>query len=156
MTTNGFWPMVVASFFGALGFAVLFNTKGRRILIPAAGGAVFWAFYLLFHAYVSGNVYLGFFTAAVLLTIYSEIWAKVLKTPVTTVLIPTVIPFIPGGDLYYTVLFALKGDSVNFAVKARSALGSSVALAAGIMVVTVILNQFKINALRQRKNAVRP
>ena len=34
---------VAASFFGSLGFAVLFNTRGKRILISAVGGAVFWA-----------------------------------------------------------------------------------------------------------------
>ena len=59
------------------------------------------------------NEYLGFFVVAILITIYSEIWARVLKTPATTILMPTVIPLIPGGSLYYAI-----------------------ALAAGIMIVT--------------------
>ena len=40
------------------------------------------------------NEYLGFFVVAILITIYSEIWARILKTPATTVLMPTVIPLI--------------------------------------------------------------
>ena len=31
------------------------------------------------------NEYLGFFVVAILITIYSEIWARVLKTPATTI-----------------------------------------------------------------------
>ena len=42
---------VIASFFGSLGFAILYNTRGRRIWIPAVGGAVFWAVYLIFFAF---------------------------------------------------------------------------------------------------------
>lgn len=51
---------VAASFFGSLGFAVLFNTRGKRILISAVGGAVFWGLYLVFIHFVD-NQYLGFF-----------------------------------------------------------------------------------------------
>ena len=87
---------VAASFFGSLGFAVLFNTRGKRILISAVGGAVFWGLYLVFIHFVD-NQYLGFFLSAILITIYAEVWARILKTPATTVLMPTVIPFIPGG-----------------------------------------------------------
>ena len=100
---------VAASFFGSLGFAVLYNTRGRRLLIPAAGGAFFWAVYLvLLHFF--RNAYLGFFVVAILITLYSEIWARVLKTPATTVLMPPVIPLIPGGALYYTMDAALRKE----------------------------------------------
>ena len=126
---------IIASFFGSFGFAIIYNIRGRRVLIPAIGGAVFWAVYLVFLHFVN-NEYLGFFVVAILITIYSEIWARILKTPATTVLMPTVIPFIPGGALYYAVSAALKMDMPVFAEKARSALGLAVALAAGIMVVT--------------------
>ena len=126
---------VIASFFGSLGFAILYNTRGRRIWIPAVGGAVFWAVYLIFMHFVN-NEYLGFFFVAILITIYSEIWARILKTPATTVLLPTVIPLIPGGALYYAMDAALRADVELFAVKSKLAIGLAIALAAGIMVVT--------------------
>lgn len=148
---------VLASFFGSLGFAVLYNTRGRRILIPAVGGAVFWAVYLVFLYYVK-NEYLGFFVVAILITIYSEIWARILKTPATTVLMPTVIPLIPGGSLYYAMEAALRMDMVRFAEKSKAALGLAVSLAAGIMVVTSLrqpvdrLVRFCIALIRNREN----
>lgn len=145
---------VIASFFGSLGFAVLYNTRGRRLLIPAIGGAFFWAVYLVFIYYVN-NEYLGFFVVAILITIYSEIWARILKTPATTVLMPTVIPLIPGGALYYAMDAALRADMPLFVAKAKAALGLAVALAAGIMVVTSLrwpvdrLVRFCIRVLRR-------
>ena len=39
---------IIASFFGSFGFAIIYNIRGRRVLIPAIGGAVFWAVYLAF------------------------------------------------------------------------------------------------------------
>ena len=126
---------IIASFFGSFGFAIIYNIRGRRVLIPAIGGAVFWAVYLVFLHFVN-NEYLGFFVVAILITIYSEIWARVLKTPATTILMPTVIPLIPGGSLYYAMDAALRHDAPEFILKAQKAIGLAVALAAGIMVVT--------------------
>lgn len=126
---------VIASFFGSLGFAVIYNIRGRRLWIPAVGGAVFWAVYLVFLHFVN-NEYLGFFVVAIMITIYSEIWARILKTPATTVLMPTVIPLIPGGSLYYAMDAALRHDMKEFLVKGQAAIGLAIALAAGIMIVT--------------------
>ena len=126
---------VIASFFGSFGFAIIYNIRGRRVLIPAIGGAVFWAVYLVFLHFVN-NEYLGFFVVAILITIYSEIWARILKTPATTVLMPTVIPLIPGGSLYYAMDAALRHDAPEFTLKAQKAIGLAIALAAGIMIVT--------------------
>lgn len=126
---------IAGSFFGSLGFALLYNLRGKRPWIPAAGGALFWAFYLLFR-HQGGSAYMGFFASAVLLTAYAELWAIALKTPVTVFLIPTVIPFIPGGGLYYSVSALLRGDMPAFAAKSVETLGLAMALAVGIMLVT--------------------
>ena len=71
---------IIASFFGSFGFAIIYNIRGRRVLIPAIGGAVFWAVYLVFLHFVN-NEYMGFFVVAILITIYSGIWERILKTP---------------------------------------------------------------------------
>ena len=135
---------IIASFFGSFGFAIIYNIRGRRVLIPAIGGAVFWAVYLVFLHFVN-NEYLGFFVVAILITIYSEIWARILKTPSTVILMPTVIPLIPGGSLYYAMDAALRHDMPQFFLKAQAAVGLAVALAAGIMAVTSM--QHLISAL---------
>ena len=82
---------------------------------------------------------------AILITIYSEIWARILKTPSTVILMPTVIPLIPGGSLYYAMDAALRHDMPQFFLKSQAAVGLAVALAAGIMAVTSM--QHLISAL---------
>ena len=131
---------VISAFFGSLGFSIIYNIRGLRIWIPAIGGAVFWAVYLIFLHFIN-NEFLGFFFVAILITIYSEIWARILKTPSTVILMPTVIPLIPGGSLYYAMDAALR----QFFLKAQAAVGLAVALAAGIMAVTSM--QHLISAL---------
>lgn len=110
----------------------------------AIGGAVFWAVYLIFLHFIN-NEFLGFFFVAILITIYSEIWARILKTPSTVILMPSVIPLIPGGSLYYAMDAALRHDMPQFFLKAQAAVGLAVALAAGIMAVTSM--QHLISAL---------
>ena len=129
---------VISAFFGSLGFSIIYNIRGLRIWIPAIGGAVFWAVYLIFLHFIN-NEFLGFFFVAILITIYSEIWARILKTP------STVIPLIPGGSLYYAMDAALRHDMPQFFLKAQAAVGLAVALAAGIMAVTSM--QHLISAL---------
>ena len=61
------------------------------------------------------------------------------------ILMPTVIPLIPGGSLYYAMDAALRHDMPQFFLKAQAAVGLAVALAAGIMAVTSM--QHLISAL---------
>ena len=51
---------VISAFFGSLGFSIIYNIRGLRIWIPAIGGAVFWAVYLIFLHFIN-NEFLGFF-----------------------------------------------------------------------------------------------
>ena len=60
---------VISAFFGSLGFSIIYNIRGLRIWIPAIGGAVFWAVYLIFLHFIN-NEFLGFFFVAILITIY--------------------------------------------------------------------------------------
>lgn len=126
---------IIASFFGSLGFSLIFNIHGKRLLVPAFGGAAFWAFYLGIMEYFH-NEYLCYFITSLLITIYAEIWARILKTPATTVLITTAVPLIPGGVLYTAMNYAIhRWYNVAFG-KGLEALGLAISLAAGIMVVS--------------------
>ena len=55
------------------------------------------------------------------------------KTPTTTFLVPSLIPLIPGGALYYTMNYALNEQWPAFADKAVYTLGLAAALALGII-----------------------
>ena len=44
---------VVAAFFGSLGFALLFNLRGRWLFFTALGGGLSWCIYLISGSFIS-------------------------------------------------------------------------------------------------------
>ena len=84
---------------GSLGFAVLYNIRGKKLWVIAAGGIAAWGVYLATQQ-LTGNDYASSFTACVALTLYAEVMAIIFRTPVTVFLVSVAIPLIPGAPLY--------------------------------------------------------
>ena len=87
---------------GSVGFSLIYRLKTIHIPRAALGGAITWGVYLLGLNFTE-NIFVASLIAAVVCTLYAEISAKVQKTPATVLLIPSMIPLIPGGALYYTM-----------------------------------------------------
>lgn len=116
-----------------LGFGVLFNIKGRNLIFASAGGALTWYVYLLvFNRTTSSLAALLF--ASVLAGLYSEILARILKAPVTIFSICSVIPLVPGGGMYYTMLASVQGNINKFLSTGLDTFASAGAIAVGILI----------------------
>ena len=123
---------ILAAGVSSLGFGMIFNTRGWRLLWAGVGGAVGWAAYLLaMKAWPSeAGCYL---IAAFILTAYGETMARVMRTPATVYVVAGAIPMVPGASLYRTMSFALTGD-VSAAVNGGAkTLLLAAAIAAGIL-----------------------
>ena len=135
---------------GSVGFAVLFNIRGRKLLLAAGGGALAWAVYLactcngldifagLFFATLAGGVGQGPPGEAAALA--SELLARAVKAPVIMLLVPMLIPLIPGGDLYYMMSFLVRGQYEAFGQYAQRVLTEAGAIALGIICVASLMN----------------
>ena len=97
------------AFTGSAGFAILFQTKRRRILPAAFGGLLSWGIYLIF-LHLTGMYFAACVIAAAGAAVYSEVMARLEKTPTTVFFISSVIPLIPGSALYYTVSSIVAGN----------------------------------------------
>lgn len=128
---------ILTAFLGTLGFCFLFNMRGIKILFAALGGMLSWALFLILGLFMDSEP-IRYFIVSVCTTTYSEILARVLKTPSSTFSIVTLIPLIPGGALYYTTTYALSRDIELFLPKFISTVELSVALSLGIVIVTAI------------------
>ena len=73
---------IIAAFFGALGFAFLFNLHGKEIFYTSLGGCLAWCVYLSAGLIIPqyGKQY---FAAALFLGIYAEFFAVRTKVPAT-------------------------------------------------------------------------
>ena len=128
---------IFTGFLGSLGFSILFNIRGRKLWVASLGGLISWTIFLLLEPVFQGEASRYFFAAAAV-TVYSEVFARVLKTPTTTFLVSSIVPLIPGGSLYYTMNYALNEQWNLFVQKAFSTLELALALAVGIIAITTL------------------
>lgn len=126
---------ILAGFVGSMGFAILFNIRGKRLFAAAVGGLFSWALFVLFSKCIANEPVI-YFIVACLISIYAEIMARVLKTPTTAFIITSLIPLIPGGSLYYTMVHAFEGNLDTFLPKAIYTMQLAAALALGVIVAT--------------------
>ena len=118
---------------GSLGFAMLFGIRGTKPLgCIALGSGIGWIVYLVSVAGGHGKAF-GMLASSLVIAACSEILARVIKTPVILLLVPMLIPEIPGGDLYYTMYSLVEGDTDKFASLLQLVLAEAGAIALGII-----------------------
>ena len=121
------------AFLGCTGFIILFNIHGKGSLLCALGGALTWAVYLLAVEF-SGSELTAYFCAALFSSLYSETMARIRKYPAISYLVISIFPIIPGAGAYYTMHYAVQGQTELFASR-----GLFTAAIAGIMAVGILL-----------------
>lgn len=126
---------ILSGFVGSMAFCVLFNIRGMRLVITSLGGLLSWLVFVLLSKVIDSEP-INYFIVAILISLYAEVMARILKTPTTTFITTALIPLIPGGSLYYTMAYAFESDLNKFLEKAIYTLELAAALALGIIVAT--------------------
>lgn len=139
-----------AAILASLGFAILFNIRGDKLFAAALiGGCGGISYYMSME--LGCSQVLALFIASCLISILSEVFARILKCPATTFLICALIPLVPGGGMYYTML-ALVRDNIDAAINA----GVDTIVQAGSIVIgcTFVSSAMKMmNQYKFRKQA---
>ena len=131
---------VIVAFVASFGFGIIFNIKGIKLIFAAIGGGLSWFCYL----YLNNNgisTILSLFISSIIFSIYSEICARYLKTPVTTLVICALIPLVPGAGMYYTMYETILGNVSGAVQLGLNTLASAGALALGVIFVSTITKQ---------------
>ena len=128
---------ILAGCIGTLGFAFLYNIRGKRLVYAAFGGLLSWLFFLVFGLLFENDV-LQSFLSSVLVCVYAEVLARVLQTPATTFSIVSLIPLVPGSSLYYSMTAALSETYVDFVERATYTLKIAAALSMGLILVAAL------------------
>ena len=139
---------IATGLIGSLCFGILFNMRGKRLIAAAVGGLLSWGLFVVLSHFIL-NEPINYFIVAAVVSLYSEIMARILKTPAAPIVTTSLIPLIPGGSLYYTMASAFESNFTMFLEKAVSTLKLACALALGIIVVTAI-SQFLFRRVKQR------
>ena len=141
---------ILMGYLGSLGFNVLFNIRGRKLFLASFGGFISWTVFLLLEPLLPTEP-IRFFLAAAAVTVYGEVFARIEKTPTTTFLVPSIIPLIPGGSLYYTMNYALNKQWAEFSQRGFYTLQLALSLAVGIIAVTTLTRLLTLLRKKLRK-----
>ena len=120
---------------------LVFNVRGKLIFFTSLGGAIGWFVYLLCRPLQNDLV---------VITIYSEVMARIHKVPVTGYLLIALLPMVPGGGIYYTMEYCIAGNTQMFLETGLHTLGIAGALALGILLVSSLNRLFGMP--RRNKN----
>lgn len=127
------------AFLSILGFSVRVNLKGWKILFLALGGGLSWVLYLIILFYSNSLLY-SIFGSVILVCIYSEIVARLMKVPVSVFVTCVIIPLVPGSSLYYAMQAYISGNTALASVHIYKALLISGTIAMAIAVVSSVTN----------------
>lgn len=133
---------IITGFIGSFGFAILFNIRGKKLIVSSLGGLLSWTLFVLLGYLSIESEPIRYFIVAATISLYAEIMARIFRTPTTTFIITSLIPLIPGGSLYYTMAYAFDSDLNRFLEKGLYTLQLAVALALGILVVGAVMQVF--------------
>ncbi|MBE6822227.1 MAG: threonine/serine exporter [Ruminococcaceae bacterium] len=132
----------IYAFASCAAFSIGFNLRGKELILTSVGGALGWMVYLLCNPL--GNDIFQFFIATIVISIYSEIMARLRKTPVTGYLLVALLPMVPGGGIYYTMEYCIIGNTDQFLETGLHTLGIAGALAMGILLVSSFVRLWHI------------
>ena len=121
---------------GSIGFAILFgvDVRDRKLAAIGAGGALGWIVYLISTAGAGTDMYTGLLFSSLAVSLLAEYLARKLRTPVILLLVPMLIPLIPGGDLYNMMALCLRKEYEAFGLASWHVLFEAGAIAVGIIV----------------------
>lgn len=141
---------LVTAFLGSLGFALLFHVRREKLLLASLGGLLAWVVYLL-AGYWSGQDVVRYFVSAVVLTVYGETMARVVKCPATLFIITAAVPLIPGGSLYHTMKFFMEGNFTACSIQGLNTVLLAVSIAVGILFPTSVFQLYQKIRMNRRK-----
>ena len=137
LASHPVWAQDIMIFVACTGFFILFNVHGWGSFLCAFGGVLTWMSYLLLR-HLGFDIYGMNFFAAVVAALYSETMARSRKYPVTSYLVISSIPLLPGAGIYYTMSIGLGGDMQAALHKGLETAGIAGSIAVAILLVSTV------------------
>ena len=128
--------IIITALTGTLGFMIMYGIHPKRMPFVLFGVFLTTLTYVCFKDSYSTLVCNMF--ASIIATMYSEIMARVIKAPTTVFLIPAVVPLVPGGSLYYTMLNLIRNDSEKIGYYGNQALLCALGISVGIIICSIV------------------
>ena len=131
----------IFAFCAIIGFSVLIEAPKRCLVVNGILGMAGWAIYLYTEKYTS--MLMATFMSGLVLAIISHILARIMKTPVTTTLIPAILTIVPGAGMYETVHYPFTPATQQALSSLVFTIGAAGAIALAIFIVDAFVAVIK-------------
>ena len=134
---------IISAFLGCFGFSFVFRIS-KNIHLSVLGsvvGAIGWNIYL--STSPLNNTFFQTFIAMLCVSILSEFLARIMKAPATIFIMIGFFPLVPGSGIYYTMLYAVQGQSTLFMESFINTIGISLSIAFAILLSSTVFHIYK-------------
>lgn len=131
--TGNYALMTIGAFFAVIVTAYIFGAPVKTLMASGVVGCVGWLVFLLLRGKL--GLLASTFVAGFLISLLSQIGARIYKCPVTLMLIPGFYPLVPGIGMYRMVSAFLSGHSAGTALYAKEVLFVAFMIAFSILMV---------------------
>ena len=132
---------LVLTVFGVWLFALIDNAPGRVIVASCICGAVTFAVSEIL-AVNHGNGFIIYLISACVTCGMSELGARIMCVPVTVILLPAIIPLVPGALLYSAMKALLQGEGEWYYEYGKEAIAAAAGIGVAIVVISLVSKAF--------------
>lgn len=126
------------AFLGSIAPAIAINIEKRLLLWAGVGGMLGVLTALLVNPSSFSFSISQIFAGAIIIGLYSELMAKIMKAPSTVFVIPGIFPLVPGITAYKTIQAFVDNEVSEAALLGIDTVAKAFSIAFGIMLVTAI------------------
>lgn len=130
-----YYKHFIFAFISTVGFSVLFNVPKKSIFYAGLTGGIGWTLYMYIKELTLSATF-AIFIASTFVGILGELFARIDKKPVTTFVIPGIVPLVPGYIIYLSMVNLINQDFNTAAKFGTEAVFTSGAISVGIILVT--------------------
>lgn len=146
----------VSGMAGTFGVCLFFNLNFKRLGWAFLATLITLGVYIGVDYLAKGQTFLIVFVTALFAAVFSEILARLIKSPATVFIIPSIIALVPGSSLYYTMEAIVQGDVAEAGSKGLTCVLIILGLAVGLCAATVlfrIISPVKLMFYKKNKAA---
>ncbi|MVP01629.1 MULTISPECIES: threonine/serine exporter family protein [Paenibacillus] len=137
---------LVTSYIASAAFGIIFNVPRNTLLQCGFVGMMGWFLYIVLVNGQHMDAVIGTLAAAFFVTVISQLFAKIYKTPIIVFSVSGIIPLVPGGMAYDAMRSFVEND-YNIAVQ----LAAKAFLISGAIAVGLIFSEVMNQLIRRSK-----
>ncbi len=145
-----YYNQFIFSFFSTVGFSVIFNVPKKSILYAGITGALGWTIYIHIE-HITRSAVFSILIGSMIVGLLGEIFARIDKKPVTTFIIPGIVPLVPGYSMYLAMINLINQNFLEAVKAGTEAVFIGGAISAGIIIIASIARILKSNKRKKHK-----